>query len=127
VVLCVVNVVLGHHVFVCLKTRQHFELFFCGVGDLVEDGLGGSGGVGGAGDGAADDEHGGSAGDGVGRSGDALLVADVGAGGADAGDDEEGCWAEVRAEEGDLFGGADEAVDSAGGGQPGETEDVVGG
>jgi hypothetical protein len=83
-----------------------------GVLDLFEDRLGSLGGVVGAGDGAADDEHGGPVGDGLGWGGDALLIFNGAACGADSGDDEEGVGAGFFAEGGDLFGGADHAVDA---------------
>ncbi len=80
--------------------------------DLLQDRPGGPGGVVGAGDGAADDQHGGSVSDGLGWCGDALLVFDSAAGGADSGDDEESAGAGFFAEGGDFFGGANHAVDS---------------
>lgn len=79
---------------------------------LLEDGVSRRCRVGGARDGAAYDQHGGSALDGGGGCGDALLVADLAAGGADAGDDEDGFVAQLGPQRSDLFGRADHAVDS---------------
>ena len=80
--------------------------------DLLQDRSDGLGGVGGAGDGAPDDQHGGSVSDGLGRGGDASLVFHGAACGANSGDDEKGIGAGCPAESGDLFGGADHAVDA---------------
>ena len=92
-----------------------------------EDGAGGFGGVGGLGDGAANDEHGGSGLDGLARGCDSALISDGRTGGADAGDDEARGWAKLQADCGDFFGGADEAVDAAGSGEVGEAKDLGGG
>ena len=91
-----------------------------GFGHLVEDGLGGGGGVLGLGDGAADDQVACAVAEGLGGGGDALLVADAGSGGADAGDDENACWAGEGAEGCDLLRGADEASDAGGDAHAGE-------
>lgn len=88
--------------------------------------MGGGCGVRRLGDGAPYDQHGGSCGDGLGWGGDALLVADGRACGADSRDDEEGVGAGGCADGGDLFGGADEAVYAGLGGKLGEEEDLVG-
>ena len=61
--------------------------------DLLQDRTGGLDWVVGAGDGAADDEHGGSAGDGLGWGGDTPLISYGTACGANSGDDEEGAGA----------------------------------
>ena len=69
----------------------HPELLCGGCCDLLhffEDGVGGGGGIGGLGDGAAYDEEIGAGGEGGSGGGDAFLVGGLGAGGADAGDDE---------------------------------------
>jgi len=87
--------------------------------------VGGSGGVCGLGDGAANDEHGGTCGDGLGGSGDALLVADGGACGADSRDYEEGAGAGGCADDCDLFGGADEAVYAGLDGELCQTKNLV--
>ncbi len=90
---------------------------------FFEDCLGGGDGVGSLGDGAAYDEVAGSCGEGRGGGGDAFLVGDVGAGGADAGDDERR-GGETMAEGGDFFGAGDESVDAGLGGGVGETDDL---
>jgi len=95
-------------------------------GYLVEDGLGCRGWVCGLGDWTAYDQHGGSCGDGLGGGGDALLVADVGACGANSRDYKKGIGACGRADGGDLFGGADEAIYAGLGGELCEAEDLVG-
>lgn len=100
---------------------------FCRGFDLGEDGGGGGGGVGGLGDGAADDEHVGSGGDGGGWGGDAFLVVEVGACGADAGCDEQAFVAQLAAEEEDFGGGADDAGHAAGAGDLREAEHLDGG
>jgi hypothetical protein len=98
------------------KNMPTFSTFLSGRGlgvlDLLQDRPGGLGGVVGAGDGAADDEHGGSVGDGPGWGGDALLIFNGAACGTDSGDDEECVGGGFFAEDGDLFGGADHAVDA---------------
>jgi len=83
-----------------------------GGGHFLEDGFGGGGGVGGLGNGAADDEVTGALAKGFRGGGNAALVADLGAGGADARNDEDAFRAGKSAEGGDLLGGADESADS---------------
>ena len=94
-----------------------------GAAHFFEDGVGGSGGIGGLGDGAADDEVAGSGGESGGGSGDAFLVGGGAAGRTDAGDDESRGGKAV-AQGGDLFGAGDEAVDARGRGGFGEAEDL---
>ena len=75
-----------------------------GFGNFFEDRGGGIGGVGGLGDGAADNEVAGSETESFSRAGDAFLIADGGAGGADAGDDEHSFRAGEGAELSGLLG-----------------------
>src|SRR5271156_1446590 len=106
--------------FPALKNCHFLKLFFrlflpgsvLGLLDLLEDRLGGGGGVCGARDRAANDQHGGSVGDRLSRGGDALLVFDGASGGADSGDNQKSVWADLFAEESDLFGRANHAVDA---------------
>ena len=83
-----------------------------GLGHFGEDLGGGAGGVGGLGDGSADDEVAGAEAEGIGGGADALLVAEVCAGGADAGDDEDGLRSGEGSNGGDLLRRADEAGDA---------------
>ncbi len=125
--------VLGHVLFIVRGTgMREAGLGLEGGGDLGEDGCCGRGWIGGLGDGAADDEHGGSAGDGLRGGGDAALVvgcvrcAGGGRGGrADSGDDETCIGSHGFAYGGDLFGGTDEAVDAGGAGEMSEAEDLA--
>src|SRR5260370_41973673 len=104
-----------------MPTFSTLFLLGCGLGvlDLFEDRVGGPGGVVGSGNGAAGDQHGGSLRDGLGWGGDALLISDGAASGADSGDDEEGVGAGFIVQGGDRFGGADQRADSAGWGECG--------
>ena len=89
--------------------------------------MGGGCGIGGTGDGASDDQDGGSVGDGVGGGGDAFLVSDGAACGANSGDDQEGIGAGGGAYGGNLFSGADHAVDAGLFREFCEAEDLIGG
>ena len=80
--------------------------------DLLQDRPRGLGGVEGAGDGAADDQHRGSVSDGLGWGCDAFLIFNGAACWANSGDDEESAGAGFFAEGGDFFCGADHAVDA---------------
>lgn len=90
---------------------------------FFDDGVGGSGGIGGLSNGAADDEIAGSGGESGGGRGDAFLVGGGAAGRTDAGDDESRGGKAV-AQGGDLFGAGDESVDARGRGGFGEAEDL---
>jgi len=81
-------------------------------GHFFEDGGGSFGGVGGLGDGPAYDEVAGSEAKSFGRTGDAFLVADGRAGGADAGYDEDSFRACEGSECSNLLGRADESADA---------------
>jgi len=105
-------------------TPQRLCVGRCGVLHFFEDGISGGGGIGGLGDGAADDEIGRPCGEGSGGSGDAFLVADRCSSGADAGNNEGGGRI-VLAEGGDFFGARDEAGDAGLGGGFCEAEDLV--
>jgi hydroxymethylpyrimidine/phosphomethylpyrimidine kinase len=97
------------------------------AGYFSEDSSGGIAWGAGLGDGAAYNEHGCAACDGVGWGGDALLIAGFGAAGADAWHDEEWLSAELVAETGCLFRGTDKAFDTALTSKPGEAKDLLGG
>ena len=75
--------------FIFLILSGYFSTLFegrrLGLLDLLEDRFSGFGGVGGAGDGAADHQHGGSGCDGLGGGGDASLIFRSAA-----------CWADSR-------------------------------
>ena len=86
----------------------------------------GGDGVGGFGDGAADDEVVGAALEGFAGGEGALLVLEAFAGGADAGGDELDGLLDLLADESDFERGADEAGDSGEDGEAREADDLVG-
>lgn len=90
----------------------------------MEDCRGGRGWIWGLCDGAADDEVGGPEAESFSGGGDALLVSHGASGGADAGSDENARRAGESAEIGDLFSGADKAVDAGGAAEAGEEFDL---
>jgi len=92
-----------------------------------EDGLGGLGGVGSLGDGSADDEVASSLAESVSGGGDPLLVGDLGAGGADAGNDQDTFRAGDGSEGGDFLRRADEAANAGGQAGAGEEFGLLGG
>ena len=77
---------------------------------FLENGLGSLGRMGGLGDGAAHDQVAGAQAQGFGGRGDALLVANRGSCGADAGDYQHALGAGERAQRGHLLRRADEAA-----------------
>src|ERR1035441_1079478 len=96
-------------------------------GHFFEDGVGGFGGVGGLGDGAAYDQVAGALAEGFGGGGDALLVACLSAGGADAGGDQHAIGAGEGAQGRHLLGRADEAAQPGGEAHPRQQFDLFAG
>jgi len=97
------------------------------VGDFAQDRLRGLSWVGGLGDGTANDEQGSAVADRFGRRGDSLLISYGASGRTNSGNDEKRLWAGFSSEDGDLFRGADDAVDAGSLCELGETEDLFGG
>lgn len=87
---------------------------------------GSGGGIRSLGDGATDDEEIGAVRQSGGGSGDALLVADGGSGGPDAGNDE-GCSGKTTAERANFLGAGNQAGDSGSRSQRGKPHHLVGG
>ena len=91
---------------------------------LFGDGAGGRGGVGGGGDGPADDEDVRAGRHGVPRGRHPALVGQIGPGRADARRGDQEVRARGLADQGDLLGAADDAVEPGGLGEPGQPLDL---
>src|SRR6478735_8806656 len=98
-----------------------------GLAHLAEDVTGGGGRIGGVADRTTDDQQARAVFQRGGGRADALLIAAGGAGGPDAGRDQDHFGTERRAQGRDLGGGANQAVNARAVRQPTEPQGVVGG